>query len=303
MSDAPIAVTGAFGYSGRAIARRLLAAGRRVRNVTGHPGRPDPFGGRVETAATRFGDPDGMRRALEGAEALVNTYWVRFPRGPVTHDAAVAASRSLFAAARDAGVRRIVHTSITNPSLTSPLSYFRGKAEVEDALRASGVSHAILRPAVFFGERDVLLNNIAWTARRLPVFGIPRGEYRLQAIHVDDFARLAVEEVDSTSDAVRDAVGPEAPSFRELVESVARAAGARTRVVALPRAAVHAGARALGLVTGDVVLTRDEVDGLASNLLVSSAPPTGTTRLADWLEEEGPTLGREWASELGRHYR
>jgi NADH dehydrogenase len=297
------AVTGAFGYSGRAVARLLLERGIPVRNLTGHPSRPDPFGGRVEVAPLQFDDPAALRASLAGVSVLVNTWWIRFARGRTTHALAVERSRALFAAARDAGVRRIVHVSITNPSPTSRLAYFRGKAEVEEALRATGVPHSILRPAVLFGARDVLVNNIAWVARRLPVIAIPRGEFGVQPIHVDDFARLLVAHASERGCHVLDAVGPEAPSYRDLVAGIARAVGARPRIVAVPRWAVHLGARALGLVTRDVVLTRDEVDGLAENLLVSSAPPKGTTRLTEWLAREADTLGRTWASELGRQYR
>jgi NADH dehydrogenase len=305
MSSSPrvCAVTGAFGYSGRAIARRLLADDVAVRNLTGHPERADPFGGRVPSVRLDLDDPRALRAALDGADVLINTYWVRFPHGRATHALAVERSARLFAAARDAGVRRVVHTSITNPSPDSPLTYFRGKAAVEEALRATGLPHSILRPAVFFGERDVLLNNIAWAARRLPVFGVPRGDFRIQPIHVDDFARLAVEHAARTDDVAVDAVGPEAPVYRELVATVARAVGSRTRIAAMPRAVVHAGAWILGLVTHDVVLTRQEIDGLADGLLVSRDMPTGATRLSDWLAAESSSLGVEWASELGRHYR
>ena len=297
------AVTGAFGYSGRAVARLLIDRGWGVRNLTGHPDRPDPFGGRVEVAPLALDDPAALRRSLAGAGVLVNTYWVRFSHGGQTHARSVARSRALFEAARDAGVGRIVHVSITNPAADSRLPYFRGKAEVESALRATGVPHSIVRPAVLFGARDVLLNNIAWAARRLPVFGIPRGEFGLQPIHVEDFARLLAAHTQATGDHVLDAVGPEAPSYRDLVAQVARAVGARSRIVALPRWTVHAAAWVLGRITGDVVLTRDEVDGLADGLLVSKGAPTGTTKLSDWLQTERDSLGREWACELARHYR
>ena len=303
MQDGVRAVTGAFGYSGRAIASLLLKGGRHVRNLTGHPERPDPFGGRVQVVPLRFGDPQAMRKALAGVEVLFNTYWVRFPRGDATHARAVALSRDLFRAAKDAGVRRIVHVSITNPSADSRLSYFRGKAEVEAALIETGISRAILRPAVFFGERDVLVNNIAWVARRFPLIGIPTGDFGVQPIHVSDFAHLAVEQSERTGDTILDAVGPEAPTYRDLVAGIARAVGRSPRIVGMPRWAVHGAARSLGLFTGDVVLTRDELDGLAENLLVSRGPPTGTTRLSTWLSEEGNALGRCWASELERHYR
>jgi len=297
------AVTGAFGYSGMHIARLLLTRGERVRNLTGHPGRPDPFAGAVEVTGSRFDDHEAIRAALLDVRVLYNTYWVRFDHGASTFARAVENSRALFRAAEDAGVERIVHVSITNPSLDSPLPYFRGKAEVESALDATSVSHAILRPAVFFGGRDVLVNNIAWLLRRLPVFGLAPGAYGLQPIHVEDFARLAVEQGASRADAVLDAIGPEALAFEELVRLVRRAVGSRAALVPVPRAALLATARVMGLLVHDVVLTRDEVAGLASNLLVSNAAPTGSTRVSEWLTAHGDELGLEWASELRRHYR
>jgi NADH dehydrogenase len=212
-------------------------------------------------------------------------------------------SRRLFSAAAEAGVERIVHVSITNPSLDSPLPYFKGKAEVEQALAASGISHAVLRPAVFFGGRDVLINNIAWLLRRLPVFGVAPGRYGLQPIHVEDLARLAVEQGRSRDTVTLDAVGPEALGFEELVRLVRRAVGSRALVTTVPSWLLLLASRALQAVVGDVVLTADEVAGLRADLLVSNGPPTGTTRFTEWLGAHADELGRSWANELHRHFR
>jgi uncharacterized protein YbjT (DUF2867 family) len=220
MSRSVHAITGAFGYSGLHLARLLIGRGERVRNLTGHPDRPDPFGGRVEVAPFRFDDPAGMRATLADGRVLYNTYWVRFDHGASTFARAVGHTRALFRAAAEAGVERVVHVSITNPSLDSPLPYFRGKAQNELALRESGLSYAILRPAVFFGGRDVLINNIAWLLRRLPVFGIAPGKYGIQPIHVEDMAQLAAAQGERRNDVVLDAVGPETLEFQELVRLV-----------------------------------------------------------------------------------
>ncbi len=303
MSGDVHAVTGAFGYSGRHIAARLLAAGARVRSLTGHPDRPDPFGGRVEVRRLAFEDQGRLRDELRDVQVLVNTYWVRFDHGASTFARAVEHSRRLFQAAAEAGVERVVHVSITNPSPDSPLPYFRGKALVEAALRDSGLSHAILRPAVFFGGRDVLVNNIAWLLRRLPIFGVAPGAYGLQPIHVDDFARLVVAQAASRERVTTDAVGPEALGFRELVEVVRSAVGARALLLPVPAPALLLASALLRPLVRDVVLTPDEVRGLRAGLLVSREAPLGTTRFSAWVRENGGALGREWASELGRHYR
>jgi len=214
-------VTGAFGYSGKYIATRLLDAGQRVRTLTNSIHRDNPFGARVEVYPFNFDDPDQLTETLRGATVLYNTYWVRFNHRLFKHADAVANTLKLFDAAKRAGVERIVHTSITNPSQDSPLEYFSGKARLERALIESGMSYAILRPTVIFGKEDVLINNIAWTLRRLPVFGVfGNGNYRMQPIYVEDFAKLAVEQGASRENQIIDAIGPETFSYRELVRTI-----------------------------------------------------------------------------------
>lgn len=203
-------VTGAFGYSGRYITSRLLNAGKRVRTLTNSLQRHNPFGTTVEAHPYNFDRPDELERSLRGAQVLVNTYWVRFDYTDFTHTQAVRNTLRLFGAAKRAGVPRVVHVSITNPSVESALPYFRGKAELESALRGSGLSYAILRPTVLFGLEDILINNIAWMLRRFPVFGVfGDGSYRLQPIFVDDLAQIAIDVAGSSENLVRDAVGPE----------------------------------------------------------------------------------------------
>ena len=294
-------VTGAFGYSGKYIASRLLAAGRRVRTLTNSPERRHPFGPAVEARPYDFDHPDALARSLEGARVFVNTYWVRFDHRDFTHGQAVRNTRRLFEAARRAGVPRVVHVSITNPSLESALPYFRGKAELEAALRESGPSWAILRPTVLFGPEDILINNIAWMLRRFPVFGVfGDGRYRLQPIFVDDLARLAVDAAGSSENVVRDAIGPETFTYRELVSVIGRAIGCERPIVAIPPGLGVALGRLVGLVVGDVVVTREEVAGLMQNLLVTASPPAGETALSRWLLEHREDLGRRYSSELAR---
>lgn len=294
-------VTGAFGYSGKYIARRLLDSGRRVRTLTNSPHRQNPFGSVVEAHPYNFDRPDELTRSLLGATVLVNTYWVRFDHRDFTHAQAVRNTLCLFEAARRAGVPRIVHISITNPSAESDLPYFRGKAELESALRESGLSYAILRPTVLFGREDILINNIAWMLRRFPVFGVfGNGTYELQPIFVDDLARLAVEASDLRDNVVRDAIGPETFTYRGLVSLVGKAIGRRRPIVSIPPKVGLAVARLIGLVVGDVVVTPEEVAGLMRNLLVTSSPASGNTRLSQWVTDNGETLGRGYSSELAR---
>jgi uncharacterized protein YbjT (DUF2867 family) len=296
-------VTGAFGYSGAAIAARLRRAGRRVRTLTGHPGRA-PAGSDIEVRPLDFTDPAGLAGSLRGARTLYNTYWVRFAHGRLDHAVAVANSRVLFLAAAQAGVRRIVHVSITNPSADSPYPYFRGKAAVEQALADLGVPHAVLRPAILFGGDGVLINNIAWLLRRLPVFAVGGdGGYRVRPIHVDDLARLCVRAGESADHQVTDAVGPERPTFLGLVDTIRRAVGSRSRIVRVPGSLIPPAARLLGLALRDRLLTAEEYRAMADGLADTDGPATGETSLAQWIAGHSGTLGRRYASELARHYR
>ena len=297
-------VTGAFGYTGKYIARRLLADGIRVKTLTGHPERPNPFGAQVVAAPFNFDDVPTLIDQLSGASTLYNTYWVRFSRGEVTFDRAVENTRTLIQAAKDAGVGRIVHVSITNPSLNSSLPYFRGKAQVEEAIIDSGISYAIIRPTVIFGIEDILINNIAWLLRRFPLFVVPGGGgYRFQPIFVEDLAGLAVDAGGQEDNLILDAAGPETYTFDEFVRLVGQTMGSRTKIVHLPSALALGISKIVGYFLGDVVLTRDEITGLMSDLLISDAPPAGNTSLKSWLTINVATLGGSYTSELDRHYR
>ena len=294
-------VTGAFGYSGKYITSRLLSAGVEVRTLTNSTTRQHSFGDKVEVFPFRFEEPAELARSLAGASVLYNTYWVRFNHKLFAHADAVRNTKVLFEAARQAGVTRIVHVSITNPSLDSELEYFRGKAELEQALQESGVAHSILRPAVLFGHEDVLINNIAWMLRRFPVFGVfGDGRYRLQPIHVEDFADLAVQEAKGQGNRIVEAIGPETFTYRELVETIGKALGKTRRIFSIPPALGLWVGRLVGSFVGDVTITRDEIQGLMDDLLHVEAPAAGKTRLTTWLTEHKDTLGVRYASELAR---
>jgi NADH dehydrogenase len=294
-------VTGAFGFSGKYITRRLLDAGRRVRTLTNSPNRKNPFGDAVEVHPLAFDDPAKLADSLRGAKVLYNTYWVRFNHAAFQHASAVENTLALFRAAKIAGVERIVHVSITNPSIESPLEYFFGKARLERALIDTGISHAILRPAVLFGPEDILINNIAWAVRKFPVVVIfGDGQYRLQPIHVDDFAKLAVEQGQKTESTIINAIGPETYTYENLVRTVAEILGKKRLLVGLPPWLAYPLTKPVGWLVRDVMLTREEVRGLMGNLLYVDAPPAGETKLSQWMQEHADELGVSYASEMSR---
>lgn len=294
-------VTGAFGYSGRYIAQRLLDAGRRVRTLTNSPNRANPFGDRVEAHLFHFDEPDKLVESLSGANVLYNTYWVRFNAADFRHTIAVENTLRLFEAAKKAGVQRVVHVSITNPRADSPLEYFAGKAKLEQALIASGLSYGILRPTVLFGKEDILVNNIAWTLRHLPVFGVfGDGNYRIQPIYVDDLAKLAVEEGASRENEIVDAIGPETFTYRELVGTIGKLIGKPRKVIGVPPGFGYLAGWIVGRLVGDVTITREEIKGLMQGLLYTESPPAGETKLTDWVREHADGLGVRYASEMAR---
>lgn len=296
-------VTGAFSYTGRAIARRLLEAGRRVKTLTAHPDRSPRLSAPIQTEPYAFDEPERLVGALDGVTTLYNTYWVRFERGRTTFAQAVGNSRILFEAAHEAGVRRIVHISIANADAAPTLPYFAGKAQVEQELASAEIAHSIVRPTVVFGRGDVLVNNLAWLLRRFPVFAIPgSGGYAVRPVHVDDVARLCVEAAGRDGNGSVDAVGPETFTFGEWVALVRDAVGARSWLVHVPAALVSPVTGVLGHVVGDVLLTREELAGLMAGLVATDGPATGRIAFSDWLAEQAPDLGSHYASEIGRHF-
>lgn len=294
-------VTGAFGYSGKYIARRLLAQGHRVRTVTNSVARENEFNGRVEAQPFNFDQPDKLVESLRGATVLYNTYWVRFNHKTFAHADAVKNTLILFEAAKKAGVERIVHVSITNPSLESPLEYFSGKATLEEALKVSGIAYAILRPTVLFGKEDILINNIAWMLRKSPLFGVfGDGNYRLQPIHVDDLAKLAVEQGGQRENITINAIGPETFTYRELAQKLGEIIGCNRRIVSVPPWLGYAVGAIAGRFVDDVVITDGEIEGLMADLLYVDAPPAGKTVLTDWARQHAERLGKRYTSELAR---
>jgi uncharacterized protein YbjT (DUF2867 family) len=296
-------VTGAFSFTGRYIAARLLELGREVRTLTRHSQNESPFGERVQASPLDFGDAQGLAQELRGADTLYNTYWIRSPRGEMTFERVLENTNALLRAATEAGVRRVVQLSVSNASASSRLPYFRAKAAADDAVAASGLAHSIVRPTLVFAAEDVLVNNIAWLLRRMPLFVVPgSGSYTLQPVAAEDVAELAVAAGLSDETLVVDAAGPDVLTFEELVRLVRGAVGSRARLVhAAPGVALGL-SRGLGMALRDTLVTREELDGLMEGLLTSRGPATGGRRFADWLRVAADSIGRRYVSETRRNW-
>lgn len=299
-----IVVTGAFSYSGKYAARMLLARGYSVRTLTSHPKPDAALANRVEVHPYNFDQPDKLVESMRGASTLINNYWVRFPHGEATFESAIGNTKVLIGAAKQAGIQRIVHVSIANPSLDSPLGYFRGKAQLEQTVIESGISYTVVRPTVIFGTEDILINNIAWFVRSFPVFAIPgNGRYRIRPIYVEDMATLLVRSAESAENEILNAVGPETFTFEELIRQIESAVSKSLRLLHVPVPLAYTATRVMGWFVGDVILTWEEYKGLMDGLLATEGAATGETKLTEWLAENGTTVGRRYSSEMVRHYR
>ena len=297
-----VAVTGAFGFTGKFITRRLLKNGYKVITLTGHPDRPNEFGNKVRAFPYDFTHPEKLVKYLRGVHTLYNTYWVRFEHTVSTFAGAVDNTCTMIQAAKAAGVKRFVQISVTNPSFDSPLPYFRGKAQVEAVVKSSGLSYAIIRPTLIYGRGDILINNIAHLLRRFPFFVIPgSGDYRLQPVYAEDLSSLCIQAAEG-DDLVIDAAGHELFTFNELVKLIKQSINGRAKIVHASPEIALALANLIGYWKKDVVLILDEFAGLSEDLLVSSHPIIGTTNFADWLHNSREWLGQEYASELSRHF-
>jgi NADH dehydrogenase len=300
-----VLITGASGFIGGAIAERLIARAE-IRSLTFHPAK-NRFGDRVRSFAYDFDRPERMADAFRGVDVFVNSYYVRFNYRNCTFERAVDQTRPLLAAARAHEVRKIVHVSVSNADEQCDLPYYRNKGRIERLVKESAVAHTILRPAIVVGPGDILINNIAYFLRRLPVFTIfGRGDYRTQPITLEAFADVAVEAIDGgyTGQTLQLA-GPSDWTFLELVRAVKTAVAGRARIVHAPPFIALAALNAAGLLLRDVILTGDEIKGLTRECLYSREPLRRGADFGSWLalDSTRSTLGVKYASELARHFR
>lgn len=298
-------VTGAFGFTGKYIAKILLDRGVEIQTLTNSHPRENPFGEKIKVFPLNFENQENLVKSIEGASVLYNTYWVRFNhKGKevnFNHSLAIENTLKLLNSAKKAGIKRIVHISITNPSEDSPFEYFRGKAKLEKALINSGISYAILRPALIFGKEGILINNIAWILRKFPLFTIfGDGKYRIKPIYVEDLAELAVEMGKRNENCIIDAVGPETFTFKELVEKIGEIIGKKRPIIPAPDFIGYLFAFMMGKFLGDVPITKEEIKALKDELLYVDSKPTGKTKFTDWAKENANSLGMKYFNEIKR---
>lgn len=297
-------VTGSFGYIGKYITLKLLKHGEEVKTITTHPDKPNPFGSAVKAFPYNFNDPQVLTASLRGASTLYNTYWIRFEYDNQTYRQTIKNTITLFNCAKEAGIKRIVHISVTNASENSDLPYYSGKAEQEKALINSGVPYSIVRPTLVFGDEDILVNNIAWLIRKFPLFPIfGDGAYRVQPVFVEDLASIAIESSKEENSVIFDAIGPESFTFQEFVQLIASNIKPTAKLVNVPPTIGIIFGKLTGLVLRDNILTRNELKGLMDEMLTSKQKPNGTTAFSDWLNSNKEKIGSKYSSEIERHFK
>lgn len=297
-------VTGSFGYIGKYITLKLLEQGEEVKTITTHPDKPNPFGSAVQAFLYNFDNPAELTKNLRGAETLYNTYWIRFEYDNQTYRQTLKNTITLFDCAKEAGIKRIVHISVTNASENSDLPYYSGKAEQEKALINSSVPYSIVRPTLVFGDEDILVNNIAWLIRKfpfVPIFG--NGKYRVQPVFVEDLASIAIDSSKEKQSIIIDAIGPETFTFQEFVELITSVIKPNIKLIHIPPAIGIMFGKVIGLAMRDNILTRNELKGLMDEMLTSKQKPNGTTAFSDWLNKHKEKIGSKYSSEIQRHFR
>ncbi len=304
-------ITGAFSFSGRYITNELLNLGEPVETLTGHPDKNSPYYDKIKIMKYSFDNFDQMVENFRGVDTFYNSYWIRFPYKTMTWRQAVINCNLLFQACKKAGVKKIVHISVTNNSLDSPYSYFKGKAVVEELLKRSGVPYTILRIAWFFEDNDILCNNIAWILRRFPIFGLfYDGKFKLQPVSAKTLARVAVESrylgpETINNNKIINVIGPETFTWQEFISEINNALGLKSIFFPFPGYYIYIPlivSSILGYFLHDRLLTFEEVNSLRDNLCLTDSPPIGTIKFSEWLKTNKTKLGKKWNGEIPRHY-
>jgi len=296
MSRHVVTIFGGSGFLGRPLVQRLAAAGWGVRVAVRDPVRAEilrPLGevGQISPVRANLLDPQSVRSALAGSQAVINLVGILFERGRQTFDAVHAQGAATIAqAARDDGITTMVQMSALGASATSEAAYARSKAAGEAAVKEAIPGATILRPSVVFGPDDDFFNRfgkMAMLSPVLPVFtadGFRRGENgfdlfgsggpRFQPVHVGDVAHAAQIVLDDPSKAGRtyELGGPRVYTMKEIMELVLASSGLRRSLLPLPMRIAPVQARLFELLPTPP-LTRDQVRLMATDNVLSGALP------------------------------
>ena len=236
-------IFGGSGFVGRHTVRALAKKGWRIRSASRRPdlaGYLQPMGdvGQIMAVQANLRNEDSIRRAVDGASAVVISVGVLASGGRQTFGALHAEGPGLVAkAARAAGVKRLVHISAIGADAKSSSHYARTKAQGEAAVLAEFPDAIILRPSIVFGPEDGFFNRFAAMARIAPMLPlIGGGRTKFQPVYVGDVAAAVAAVLDGagTPGAIYELGGPETLTFRELLERTQTYAGRSRPYISLP---------------------------------------------------------------------
>jgi len=321
-----VTIYGGSGFVGRYIARRLAAAGWRVRVAVRRPNeamhvRPYGVPGQVEPVFCNIRDDASVRAVMQGADAVVNCVGTFDRKGRNNFDAVQAEGATRIARiAAEQGVARMVHLSAIGADAHAASIYARTKAEGEAGVLTHMPQAVILRPSVIFGAEDRFFNRFAAMTRLGPILPVVGGNTRFQPVYVDDVAQAAVMGVTGEAQAgIYELGGPQVATFRELMDLMLRVIRRRRLIVNIPFgvAALMAGVMelvetlTLGLVPP--AITRDQVRSLrVDNVVRADAkgfadlgimPVAPEAVLPDYLWRFRPTGQYEAIRESARNLR
>jgi len=233
-----ILVTGANGFVGGHVVRALAGAGERVRAlVRDARGATSLDGVDCELVRGDVTDAASLRAAVEGCTAVVHLVAILVGKPADFERVMTQGTTSLLDAARDAGVVRFVQMSAlgTSEETKDTVPYYRAKWAMEEAVRVSGLSHAILRPSFVFAGDGGALSQFARIARLAPVTPvIGKGTQRLQPIWADDLARAVTLAVRGDDNILVELGGPDVVDWNEFWSRLKTALGTRRPALHLP---------------------------------------------------------------------
>jgi uncharacterized protein YbjT (DUF2867 family) len=268
-----VTVFGGTGFVGRRIVRQLSGSAL-LRIASRRPAAVE--GDNVEQVSADAHDEHAVEAAIEGADGVVNAISLyREHGGDTFHSVHVAAAARIAAAARRAGVKRLVHLSGIGADAASRSPYIRSRGEGEAAVQAAFPGAVVVRPAVMFAPDDAFLTTILGLLRTLPAYPLfGDGRTRLQPVYVDDVAAAVAQILRQTSrpQAIYELAGPRVYSYGELLRIIARSAGLRPRLMPVPFG-LWGAAAGLAEILPHAPLTRNQVELMQIDTTASGSRP------------------------------
>lgn len=274
-----VTIFGGSGFLGTQIVQALARRGHRVMvavrrpDLAGHL-KPLGFVGQIVPIQANIRNPDSVRRAVEGADIVINLVGIGYERGPQRFRAVHAeGARNVAEAAAAAGAKSLVHISAIGADAQSPSAYARSKAQGEEAVRAAFPSAVIIRPSIMFGPDDDFFNLMGTLARWFPVLPLIGGKTQLQPVYVGDVADAVAAAAEGAvrTGRVYELGGPEVVTHRELMQRILHETGRSRPLLPVPAGLGKLLAVPLSLLPFPPVLTGDRVEQLQIDNVVSEA--------------------------------